>query len=122
MLGKPFAPESIDGVRIVTAEEAIDLILESPGMPIIDSRKKAEFVKAAKTSRQRYEEAVANYKAPSQSELRKRKKTCPKGRRCSYAFYNQDNFGKMYRRSKNFGQTSKAVADKWKRLSEEYQY
>jgi len=42
---KPFAPESIDGVRIVTAEEAIELILDNPGMPIIDSRKKTEYVK-----------------------------------------------------------------------------
>ncbi len=43
--GKPYAPESIDGVRIVTAEQAIELILDHPGMPIIDSRKKTEFVK-----------------------------------------------------------------------------
>ena len=43
--GKPFAPESIEGVVIVTAEEAIELILENPGMPIIDSRKKTEYVK-----------------------------------------------------------------------------
>ena len=42
---KPFAPESIEGVEIVTAEQAIDLILEHPGMPIIDSRKKTEYVK-----------------------------------------------------------------------------
>ena len=43
--GKPYAPESIDGVRIVTAEQAIELILDHPDMPIIDSRKKTEFVK-----------------------------------------------------------------------------
>ena len=43
--GKPYAPESIDGVRIVTAEHAIELILDHPDMPIIDSRKKTEFVK-----------------------------------------------------------------------------
>lgn len=43
--GKPFAPDSIDGVRIVTAEEAIELILDNPEMPIIDSRKKTEYVK-----------------------------------------------------------------------------
>ena len=42
---KPFAPESIDNVVIVSAEEAIDLILNNPDMPIIDSRKKTEFVK-----------------------------------------------------------------------------
>ena len=38
---KPYAPVSIEGVRIVTAEEAIDLILKHPDMTIIDSRKKA---------------------------------------------------------------------------------
>ena len=42
---KPYAPESIEDVMIVTAEEAIDLILDDPEMPIIDSRKKTEFVK-----------------------------------------------------------------------------
>ena len=43
--GKPFAPEYIDGVVIVTAEEAIELILDNPDMPIIESRKKTEYVK-----------------------------------------------------------------------------
>ncbi len=43
--GKPFAPEAIEGVAIVTAEEAIDLMLENPGMPVIDSRKKTEYLK-----------------------------------------------------------------------------
>jgi rhodanese-related sulfurtransferase len=43
--GKPFAPESIDGVVVVTAEEAIELILDNPDMPIIDSRKKTEYHK-----------------------------------------------------------------------------
>ena len=43
--GKPFAPETIEGVTIVTAEEAIDLILSNPHMPIIDSRKKPEYIK-----------------------------------------------------------------------------
>jgi rhodanese-related sulfurtransferase len=42
---KPVAPESIDGVRIVTAEQAIELILANPDMPIIDARKKSEYVK-----------------------------------------------------------------------------
>ncbi|MBT8128343.1 MAG: rhodanese-like domain-containing protein [Gammaproteobacteria bacterium] len=42
---KPFAPNSIDGVMIVSAEQAIDLILDNPDMPIIDSRKKTEYVK-----------------------------------------------------------------------------
>lgn len=42
---KPLAPESIDGVLVVTAEEAADLILSDPDMPIIDSRKKAVHAK-----------------------------------------------------------------------------
>lgn len=42
---KTLAPESIDGVIIVTAEEAIDLILSDPEMIIIDSRAKTEYVK-----------------------------------------------------------------------------
>ncbi|UCB55960.1 MAG: rhodanese-like domain-containing protein [Thiotrichales bacterium] len=42
---KPVAPESIEGVIIVTAEEAVEKILENPDMPIIDSRKKTEYVK-----------------------------------------------------------------------------
>ena len=42
---KPFAPDNIDGVMIVTAEQAIELILANPDMPIIDSRKKTEYVK-----------------------------------------------------------------------------
>ena len=42
---KPYAPETIDNVSIVSAEEAIDLILDNPDMPIIDSRKKTEYVK-----------------------------------------------------------------------------
>ncbi len=42
---KPFAPEAIEGVVILTAEDAIEMILENPNMPIIDSRKKLEYVK-----------------------------------------------------------------------------
>lgn len=42
---KPVAPKSIDDVVIVTAEEAIELILDNPNMPIIDSRKKTEYLK-----------------------------------------------------------------------------
>lgn len=42
---KPYAPESIDGAVIVTAEEVVELILDTPGMLIIDSRKKAEYFK-----------------------------------------------------------------------------
>ena len=43
--GKPYAPESIDGAVIVTAEEAVELILDTPGILIIDSRKKTEYLK-----------------------------------------------------------------------------
>lgn len=43
--GKPFAPEAIDDVVIVTAEEAVELILIHPDMTVIDSRKKTEYVK-----------------------------------------------------------------------------
>lgn len=42
---KPIAPETINGVAIVSAEQAIDLILADENMPIIDSRKNAEYVK-----------------------------------------------------------------------------
>ncbi len=42
---KPYAPENIEGTVIVTAEEAIDLILENPDLIVIDARKKTEFVK-----------------------------------------------------------------------------
>lgn len=42
---KPFAPTSIKGVVILTAEAAIEMILDHPGMAIIDSRKKLEYVK-----------------------------------------------------------------------------
>ena len=42
---KPHAPENIEGARIVTAEEAIGLILDNPDLTVIDARKKTEFVK-----------------------------------------------------------------------------
>ena len=42
---KPYAPENIEGTIIVSAEEAIDLILENPDLIVIDARKKTEFVK-----------------------------------------------------------------------------
>lgn len=42
---KPYAPETIEGVRIVTAEQVIDLILTSPDLLVIDSRKKTEYLK-----------------------------------------------------------------------------
>ena len=42
---KPYAPENIQGVRIVSAEEVIDLILAKPDLIVIDSRKKTEYQK-----------------------------------------------------------------------------
>ncbi len=42
---KPYAPEYIQGVTIVSAEEVIDLILANPDLIVIDSRKKAEYQK-----------------------------------------------------------------------------
>ena len=42
---KPHAPLSIQNVTIVSAEEVIDLILSNPDLIIIDSRKKAEYLK-----------------------------------------------------------------------------
>jgi rhodanese-related sulfurtransferase len=42
---KPFAPEQIEGVVILSAEAAIEMILDNPDMAIIDSRKKLEYVK-----------------------------------------------------------------------------
>ena len=42
---KPYAPESIPDVRIVSAEEVIELILANPDLIVIDSRKKTEYLK-----------------------------------------------------------------------------
>jgi rhodanese-related sulfurtransferase len=42
---KPHAPEAIQGVTIVSAEQAIDMILANPEMVVIDSRKKTEYLK-----------------------------------------------------------------------------
>ena len=42
---KPRAPEVIQGAIIVNAEQAIDLILNSPDLIVIDARKKTEYVK-----------------------------------------------------------------------------
>ena len=42
---KPYAPESIEGVRIVSATEVVEMILMKPDLIIIDSRKNAEFIK-----------------------------------------------------------------------------
>jgi rhodanese-related sulfurtransferase len=40
---KPYAPETIQDVTIVSAEETIDMILENPDLIVIDSRKKTEY-------------------------------------------------------------------------------
>ena len=42
---KPYAPENIEDVKIVSAEEVIELILASPDLVVIDSRKKTEYQK-----------------------------------------------------------------------------
>ena len=42
---KPYAPESIQGVTIVSANEVVEMILTNPDLTIIDSRKNAEFKK-----------------------------------------------------------------------------
>ena len=42
---KPYAPENIQDVTIVSAEEVIELILADPDLILIDSRKKTEYQK-----------------------------------------------------------------------------
>ena len=42
---KPYAPDSIPDVTIVSAEEAIEMILANPDLVVIDSRKKTEYQK-----------------------------------------------------------------------------
>ena len=42
---KPYAPENIQDVTIVSAEEVIELILANPDLIVIDSRKKTEYLK-----------------------------------------------------------------------------
>jgi len=42
---KPYAPESLPGSTILTAEEVISMILGNPDLIVIDSRKKTEFIK-----------------------------------------------------------------------------
>ena len=42
---KPYAPESIQGVTTVSAEQVIDMILANPDLIIIDCRKKTEYQK-----------------------------------------------------------------------------
>ncbi len=42
---KPYAPENIQDVTIVSAEEVIEMILANPDLIVIDSRKKTEYQK-----------------------------------------------------------------------------
>ena len=42
---KPFAPETVPGASIVSAEQVIEMILANPSLIVIDSRKKTEFIK-----------------------------------------------------------------------------
>lgn len=42
---KPHAPEKIQDVAVVSAEETIEMILANPGLTVIDSRKKTEYLK-----------------------------------------------------------------------------
>lgn len=42
---KPYAPETIEGVTTVSAEQLIDMILANPDLIVIDSRKKTEYLK-----------------------------------------------------------------------------
>jgi rhodanese-related sulfurtransferase len=42
---KPYAPETIEGVTTVSAEQVIDMILANPELIVIDSRKKTEYLK-----------------------------------------------------------------------------
>jgi rhodanese-related sulfurtransferase len=42
---KPYAPETIQGITIVSAEQVIELILSNPDLVVIDSRKKTEYQK-----------------------------------------------------------------------------
>jgi rhodanese-related sulfurtransferase len=42
---KPLAPEQIPGARRVSAEEAVESILSTPGLVVIDARREEEFAK-----------------------------------------------------------------------------
>jgi rhodanese-related sulfurtransferase len=42
---KPYAPENIQDVRIVNAEQVIEMVLSNPDLIVIDSRKKTEYQK-----------------------------------------------------------------------------
>lgn len=42
---KPYAPESVPGSTILSAEEVVEMILANPKLIVIDSRKKTEYLK-----------------------------------------------------------------------------
>jgi len=42
---KPHAPEELLGANIVSVEEVVEMILSKPGMVLIDSRKRMEYIK-----------------------------------------------------------------------------
>ena len=42
---KPYAPESVPGATIVSAEEVIAMILDDQELIVVDSRKKTEYIK-----------------------------------------------------------------------------
>lgn len=42
---KPYAPETLPGATIVSAEEMIEMIIANPELVVIDSRKKTEYIK-----------------------------------------------------------------------------
>jgi len=42
---KPLAPEELAGARFVSAEDVVEMVLANPGMVVIDSRKRAEYIK-----------------------------------------------------------------------------
>jgi len=42
---KPYAPEKMQGAKIVSAEEVIEMILANPDLVVVDSRKKTEYIK-----------------------------------------------------------------------------
>lgn len=42
---KPYAPDTMPGTTIVSAEDVIEMILADPELVVIDSRKKTEYIK-----------------------------------------------------------------------------
>ena len=42
---KPYAPDNIEHVKIVSAEQVVNILLSNPDLVVIDSRKKTEYLK-----------------------------------------------------------------------------